>query len=492
MTARHNIRIGNRRLGRDRAAIDATPAPRVGDMLQNAREHKGVDLFRAERDTKIRLKYLAALEDSEYDALPPLVYTKGFLRNYAIYLGLDPEDVLARWRDETQAGRKAERPAVAPPPQPLAAPRRGVAITPGLFVAGMFSLIVVAVFVWIGWQLVRFADVPTLSLTSPTAQVVQVDQETFLLAGVSGPRAEIRITTPDGQIMTVVADENGNWSREVDLSKGQNNFTIIASDAVTHRPSAALNVIINVPLPGASPGATVAPTPAPIRLTLGAPAEGLVVADGNVTVAGNTTGTRLIIETTYLGPADAPATPPASALPGASSTPGPTPTEAAPTPTLEPGTSPFPTGSPPAPTLRDITVDSSGLFSQTLAVPPGRWQIKVTASATGVAALSLTRTVMVRPTVVAGMTVVLTAARGDSWLRMIPDGVIMKANRWGGPTLKQGESITVSAVAEIYIRTGNGAVLDVTVNGQPVHLTGDVGNWIFRPGLAPENTSERR
>ena len=185
MTARHNIRIGSKRLGRDRAAIDATPAPRIGEMLQAARERKGVDLFRAERDTKIRLKYLAALEDSDYAALPPLVYTKGFLRNYAIYLGLDPEEVLTRWRDETQVGRKVERPAVTPPPQPLAAPRRGFAITPSLFVAAIFSLVVVAVFVWIGWQLVRFADVPTLSLTSPTANVTQVEAETYVLSGVS-------------------------------------------------------------------------------------------------------------------------------------------------------------------------------------------------------------------------------------------------------------------------------------------------------------------
>src|SRR6186997_2002804 len=144
MTARHNIRIANRRLGRDRTAIDATPAPSVGEMLQNARERKGVDLFRAERDTKIRLKYLAALEDSDYDALPPLVYTKGFLRNYAIYLGLDPEDLLERWRDEMEAVRSSELIAVAPPPQPIAAPGRRVTITPGMFVAGLAALVVLA------------------------------------------------------------------------------------------------------------------------------------------------------------------------------------------------------------------------------------------------------------------------------------------------------------------------------------------------------------
>ena len=69
MTARHQLRLG-KRLGRDRTPIDATPAPPVGETLQAARERKGVDLYRAERDTKIRLRYLAALEDSDWDELP--------------------------------------------------------------------------------------------------------------------------------------------------------------------------------------------------------------------------------------------------------------------------------------------------------------------------------------------------------------------------------------------------------------------------------------
>ena len=248
MTARHNIRIGNRRLARERAAIDATPAPRVGEMLQNARERKGVDLFRAERDTKIRLRYLAALEDSEYDTLPPLVYTKGFLRNYAIYLGLDPEEVLVRWRDETQVGRKAERPKVVPPPRPLAAPRRGLMITPGLLVAVLFSFIVAAVVIWFGSQLVRFAEVPKQSLVYPPDLVWTVDDDAIVLSGVTGPRAEITITTPDSQRMTVIADDLGRWSREVQLAKGRNDFTIVATDAVTHRPSDPVHLIVNVPL----------------------------------------------------------------------------------------------------------------------------------------------------------------------------------------------------------------------------------------------------
>src|SRR5918999_3940711 len=134
MTARHQIRVANRGLGRDRAApIDATPAPTVGEMLQVARERKGVDLFRAERDTKIRARHLAALETDDYDELPGAVYTKGFLRNYADYLDLDPDDIIARWRE--QAGttpRTVERPVMEAPPRPIEVPKAGLTLTRGV------------------------------------------------------------------------------------------------------------------------------------------------------------------------------------------------------------------------------------------------------------------------------------------------------------------------------------------------------------------------
>src|SRR6266571_2720356 len=106
MTARHQVRVGGR-LGRGRMPIDATPAPSLGEMLEAARERKGVDLHRAERDTKIRLKHLAALESDDYAELPGNVYARGFLRNYALYLGLDPDEVLVRWRVEQDLRHKA-------------------------------------------------------------------------------------------------------------------------------------------------------------------------------------------------------------------------------------------------------------------------------------------------------------------------------------------------------------------------------------------------
>ena len=101
---------------------------KLGEVLRTAREAKGVDLTRVERDTKIRERYLSALERGEYRELPGAVYTKGFLRNYGAYLGLDPEYLIDLYRLEA-TGRhrrapRAARPAAADRRAPLAIARR--------------------------------------------------------------------------------------------------------------------------------------------------------------------------------------------------------------------------------------------------------------------------------------------------------------------------------------------------------------------------------
>jgi cytoskeleton protein RodZ len=61
----------------------------IGSSLREARLRQGLDFPELEQATKIRGKYLRALEDEEFDVLPAQTYVKGFLRGYAEYLGLD-------------------------------------------------------------------------------------------------------------------------------------------------------------------------------------------------------------------------------------------------------------------------------------------------------------------------------------------------------------------------------------------------------------------
>ena len=61
----------------------------IGNSLREARMRRRLDFPELEQGTKIRAKYLRALEDETFDTLPSSTYVKGFLRSYANYLGLD-------------------------------------------------------------------------------------------------------------------------------------------------------------------------------------------------------------------------------------------------------------------------------------------------------------------------------------------------------------------------------------------------------------------
>ncbi len=69
----------------------------LGHILREARETKGLTLQEVQAETRISNRYLEALENGDYDRLPTPVHVRGFLRNYARFLGLDPQPLLDRY-----------------------------------------------------------------------------------------------------------------------------------------------------------------------------------------------------------------------------------------------------------------------------------------------------------------------------------------------------------------------------------------------------------
>ena len=213
---------------------EADPGPGLPDRLVAARERKGVDLVRAERETKIRLRYLSALENGEYRDLPGAVYTKGFLRNYALYLGLDPEDVLRQWRRERGEATSPE--AVIVPPRPLAEPARPLKFSPSVVVAALLTAGVVLFFIYLSAQLLRYSRPPELTVTNPAQAVFEVGETTttFRLAGMTSPGSTVTIETPgQAQPFRVTATASGEWSLQVDLRRGRIEFAIDAVNPET-------------------------------------------------------------------------------------------------------------------------------------------------------------------------------------------------------------------------------------------------------------------
>jgi len=103
----------------------------IGNTLREARLRLGLSLTDAQKATKIRARYLEALEQERFRMLPDAVYARGFLRAYAELLDLDPELLLAEL-----AASLAELEPPPPPPPParrrVAVSRRAVAVGGGV------------------------------------------------------------------------------------------------------------------------------------------------------------------------------------------------------------------------------------------------------------------------------------------------------------------------------------------------------------------------
>ena len=83
-------------------------APRVGQVLREARIERGIELSEVERVTYIRVKFLSAMEEDRWDALPAPAYARGFLSTYARFLGLDDRALLDQYGRTTEGADRAE------------------------------------------------------------------------------------------------------------------------------------------------------------------------------------------------------------------------------------------------------------------------------------------------------------------------------------------------------------------------------------------------
>src|SRR5213596_3602956 len=88
--------------------------PDIGETLRDARMRARIDVSEIEARTKIRAKYLRALENEEWGLLPGPTFVKSFLRTYADYLGLDSRLLLEQWKRSNERVTEAELPPLAP------------------------------------------------------------------------------------------------------------------------------------------------------------------------------------------------------------------------------------------------------------------------------------------------------------------------------------------------------------------------------------------
>jgi hypothetical protein len=172
----------------------------IGNSLREARVRQGIDYPTAESGTRIRTRYLRAMEDEDFDLLPDPSYVRGFLRAYASYLGIDPALVLDEYESRygvlahalspegrKRAQRRAER-----------GPRRREAQLLWLAIGGVAG---VAVLTWLGIGGSAGQAPGTPTSTAPVATAPAPAQSvnlSFTGRGARGSYLEVRTGSATG------------------------------------------------------------------------------------------------------------------------------------------------------------------------------------------------------------------------------------------------------------------------------------------------------
>jgi cytoskeleton protein RodZ len=140
--------------------------PSIGDTLREARMRQRLDIADVEAKTKIRAKYLRALENEEFGMLPGPTFVKTFLRSYAEVLGLDPHLLVEDYRARYEPRADAELKPIGPPGLARDRRRRSPRPPGPFLLAGLALAAVLVTLLVIG--LVGEDDEPQEAVQEPT------------------------------------------------------------------------------------------------------------------------------------------------------------------------------------------------------------------------------------------------------------------------------------------------------------------------------------
>jgi helix-turn-helix protein len=224
----------------------------IGATLREARTRRKLDLSEVEAAIKIRARFLQAMENEEWDALPGGAYTRGFIRTYASYLGLDGERLADDYRRST-APPGGERAPKRVEPVPTGARREGPRV-PGRVLAVAVCLVLVALVVGIG---LAGGGGDSTAPPSPTANGAEKSgkQQSRDSSKAARPGVALRLAAKaevwvclldaeqqplvDGQILAEGAEAGPFRSDRYEFALGNGSVTMFVNDTPAEIPESS-------------------------------------------------------------------------------------------------------------------------------------------------------------------------------------------------------------------------------------------------------------
>jgi len=207
----------------------------LGEQLKKIRSEGRITLLEISRETKVPVRYLTMIEESDYDSLPPDVYVKGFLRNYAEYLGVDPKKLVDLYQREKDIKNNITKKGDAgPAPKPVRVPR--FVVTPKIITAAAITLVVLGGFLFLYKEIGRFAAQPRLAITAPLGDEA-IGGNSIDVSGFTDQDAKLTIND-----QPVLVNDSGEFRENILLQEGLNAITISATNKFGKNVSKKINI----------------------------------------------------------------------------------------------------------------------------------------------------------------------------------------------------------------------------------------------------------
>lgn len=217
-------------------------AKTLGELFKATRKKKEISLEDAEIGTKVKLKYLKALEESDWNTLPLEVYVRGFVLSYSKYLGITKSEALSLFETESILYRKKQTSEIS-----YNKSFRDIRflITPRILAYGVFSVFVIGLIGYMIYQITSFAGLPQLKILTPQNNII-VEADSIDMSGLTDPDAAVTINAEK-----VPVTEGGRFLSTLKLHRGVNVLKVTAVNktkkeasqvfTVEYKPKTALN-----------------------------------------------------------------------------------------------------------------------------------------------------------------------------------------------------------------------------------------------------------
>jgi cytoskeletal protein RodZ len=211
----------------------------LGERLKTARLEQSLSLEEVEESTKIKLRYLEALENDDYTGLPTSTYVKCFIRTYGRILGLPVSELLTQYRHtgefiSSKNAQKASTDSNLRKPIFVLTPARIASFVIGLLILGFGS------YLW--YEVSGFTASPEIVLDSPRTSKTEVAASSIIVEGRTDPGATLTLNQ-----QYLGTDTEGKFKEEVWLKDGANVLEFASKNKLGRESTKTITVIAKAP-----------------------------------------------------------------------------------------------------------------------------------------------------------------------------------------------------------------------------------------------------